>query len=270
MYINAGPSLPTEEAARKKLAGGYARIGNKLYNTETAFFIGEVQQNGIIYTLYRKRSGEFFFYLADIAHTPSARMGTIRTNESRIKPVSYSEAEEWAKEFLDEFTYIKTFQGSENKNRTFNVSISDKAYSVLKNKASAKSTSMSDIIEQTIKPFLEIEFLKFMSNPNYVRGKISKYTSKDIQRRIYENYGVSLNNQEIKLTDIRYKMIERKTGGSFLGGYSGSFVQPYLKNESELYRAFEVDDENNLEFKVRMVFNNTYEIIDTTDFSSND
>lgn len=82
-------------------------IKNKVYDTSTARKMGAYRNpegNGIFYyyeyTLYRKKTGEFFLHAC----------GRSNSHES-IMPLTYDEAQEWAEELLTEEQYKGIFFG---------------------------------------------------------------------------------------------------------------------------------------------------------------
>ena len=93
-------------------------INNKVYDTETAQEIGSYSNGGnwrdfshYRETLYRKRTGEFFL------HGEGGPMTSYRVAEGQnswrggeaIKPMTVSEAQEWAQEHLDTDEYDDAF-----------------------------------------------------------------------------------------------------------------------------------------------------------------
>ena len=82
-------------------------IKNKVYDTDTAKKMGTYRNpegRGIFhyyeYTLYRKKTGEFFLHAC----------GRSNSYES-IMPLTYDEAQEWAEELLTEEQYKRIFFG---------------------------------------------------------------------------------------------------------------------------------------------------------------
>ena len=82
-------------------------ISNKVYDTSTARKMGTYRNpkdSGIFYyyeyTLYRKKTGEFFLHAC----------GRSNSHES-IMPLTYDEAQEWAEELLTEEQYKGIFFG---------------------------------------------------------------------------------------------------------------------------------------------------------------
>ena len=82
-------------------------IRNKVYDTSTARKMGTYrnpEDSGIFYyyeyTLYRKKTGEFFLHAC----------GRSNSHES-IMPLTYDEAQEWAEELLTEEQYKGIFFG---------------------------------------------------------------------------------------------------------------------------------------------------------------
>ena len=71
-------------------------IKGQIYDTSTAQLIAAVQLREIYQALYLKRSKEFFVY-------------SLKDNEEFINPLSYLEADEWARMFLSDAAYQKFF-----------------------------------------------------------------------------------------------------------------------------------------------------------------
>lgn len=72
-------------------------IRNKVYDTDTAMMIGSefsIDEHGFPQSerrLYRKKTGEFFLYGKDVA--------------GMIKPLTYEDAETWARMYLSSFDF---------------------------------------------------------------------------------------------------------------------------------------------------------------------
>ena len=94
-------------------------INNRLYNTETAKFIGNYSNNRdfndlqcFSESLYRKKTGEFFFYGWGGAMTKYAESGENPNSwvgGEAITPCTEEEAKEWVEEHLSADKYIETF-----------------------------------------------------------------------------------------------------------------------------------------------------------------
>jgi len=92
-----------------------AVINGKLYNTETAKYIGSFT-SGLLYdaceeSLYRTRKGEFF--IAGSGGPMSKYSRSVSRNEiaggSKITPLTVKEAQKWAEEYLSAEEYIEAF-----------------------------------------------------------------------------------------------------------------------------------------------------------------
>lgn len=94
-----------------------AVINGKLYNTETAKYIGSFS-SGIPHdfeayeeSLYRTRKGEFF--IAGSGGPMSKYGRSVGRNEiaggSKITPLTVKEAQKWAEEYLSAEEYIEAF-----------------------------------------------------------------------------------------------------------------------------------------------------------------
>jgi hypothetical protein len=94
-----------------------AVINGKLYNTETAKYIGSfssgIPRNLDAYeeSLYRTRKGEFFIAGSGGPYSKYSR--SIGQNEiaggSKITPMTVGEAQKWAEEYLSAEEYIEAF-----------------------------------------------------------------------------------------------------------------------------------------------------------------
>lgn len=92
-------------------------INNKLYDTNTAKKVDDYD-NGLAVndfnyfeeTLYRKRTGEFFFHGKGGAATKYRKPeGNLWAGDEKILPISESEAKKWVEEHCDVETYEELF-----------------------------------------------------------------------------------------------------------------------------------------------------------------
>jgi len=92
-------------------------LNGKLYNTETAEYIG-AYSNGLSYTdfhyfcetLYQKKNKEFFLYCEGGARSPYAsHCGDTTTGGNRFVPLSEDDARKWIEQWLDAEIYIELF-----------------------------------------------------------------------------------------------------------------------------------------------------------------
>jgi hypothetical protein len=92
-------------------------INGKRYDTSTATLIGSVNYsypNDFQYwkeDLYRKKTGEFFLYgeggpMTQYAHRTGQNQWS---GGERIRPLTLTEAQEWAERYLDVEKYEQTF-----------------------------------------------------------------------------------------------------------------------------------------------------------------
>ena len=137
-------------------------IRGRLYDTETAQEIGSTYGGGensrdFHYweeKLFRKRTGEYFLYCFGGA---MSKYGVWRGRQGesgeRIKPLSYTEAQEWAEDALDGDDYIAEFGAlEENADRkALTISITAGAADMLKRAAQQRDTSMSELVEKLIR-----------------------------------------------------------------------------------------------------------------------
>lgn len=130
-------------------------ISGARYDTSTAKKIsGIVRGSGpdeIRETLYRKKTGEYFLYGEGGPHTRYATPQGANAWKSGalIRPLSLSEAKEWAKENIPE-EFEEIFGVSESERTNLNIRISKAAHEKLKNMSAESGKSMGTIIESYI------------------------------------------------------------------------------------------------------------------------
>ena len=125
-------------------------IKNKLYNTDTAKIIGEWYNNetGLSYckeTLYQKRTGEFFLLGEGGAMTKYSKEcgnGTWSGN-TKIIPMTWDSARQWAEEHLTADEYIDAFGDIEYNENKKKVTLSLSIESIEKAKRSAVMLGMN-------------------------------------------------------------------------------------------------------------------------------
>ena len=132
-------------------------INGKLYNTETAKLIGsgysDCPRNDFGFfeeELYRKKNGEYFIYgsggpMSKYRHASSYNSWS---GGSRIQPVDYETAREWAERYLDADEYIKVFGVVDDDDTTQKVSINLPAdlAAKLRNEAESSGKSLTDVV----------------------------------------------------------------------------------------------------------------------------
>ncbi len=92
-------------------------INGKIYDTETAASVGSWSNNlshrdfgWCEETLYRKRTGEYFLFgEGGPASGYAERIDNMRGSGSRIQPMKFEEAREWAEEHLSAEEYEEIF-----------------------------------------------------------------------------------------------------------------------------------------------------------------
>ena len=137
-------------------------VRGRLYDTETAKEIGSTaggaeSSRDFHYwkeTLYRKRTGEYFLYCFGGARSKyGVWHGRQGESGECIKPLSYTEAQEWAEDALDGDDYIAEFGVlEENADRkALTISITAGAADMLKRAAQQRDKSVSALIEQLIR-----------------------------------------------------------------------------------------------------------------------
>ena len=136
-------------------------INGKKYDTDTAGYIGGYRRgyggdvNKFEEELYRKRTGEFFLYGWGGPGSPYAERtssGNSWQSGSRIKPLPYEAAREWAEKHLDADEYEEIFgEVTEDDSRTAaTLSLSVTALETAKRAAAKSDTSLSAYIEALI------------------------------------------------------------------------------------------------------------------------
>lgn len=136
-------------------------IDGKLYNTETAKQIGTWSNSGswrdfshMEETLYQKRTGEFFLFgeggpMSKYAESAGQNQWT---GGSKIIPLDWESAREWAEEHLDADDYQEIFgEIAEDESRTVvTLSLSVGALERAKRAAAQAGVSLSAYIESLI------------------------------------------------------------------------------------------------------------------------
>lgn len=136
-------------------------IRGLMYNTETAKEMGwwnnGYSRNDFSYEeehLFKKRTGEFFIYGWGGPKSKYARATGLNswTGDSDITPITYEEAQKWAKEKLSADEYESIFgEVTEDGSRTAQLfSLSTIAVEKLRVMASKEGKSMSSIVEKMI------------------------------------------------------------------------------------------------------------------------
>ena len=114
-------------------------IKGQIYDTSKAQLIAAVELRDIYQALYLKRSNEFFVY-------------SEKNGEKFINPLTYFEADEWARMFLSETAYNSFFGEipEDDKRITASISIRSDTYQKLQRLSAACSMSASVCIEKMI------------------------------------------------------------------------------------------------------------------------
>ena len=136
-------------------------INGRQYDTDTAEEIGYTAANwqdhlySIFRTLYRKRTGEYFLCEeggpgTDISTVDSD--GT-RRGATRITPLTYEAAREWAEKNLEAEEYEKAFGviDDDNSRTMLSICVSAAAADAARKAAAAQGCSLSAYIEGLIK-----------------------------------------------------------------------------------------------------------------------
>lgn len=137
-------------------------IRGRLYDTETAIRVGAIDGGGESRTdfhfweetLYKKRTGEYFLHCYGGALSKyGVWHGRQGESGERIKPLSYTEAQEWAEDALDGDDYIAEFGDLEENadRRSLTISVTSGAADILRRAAQQRDTSMSELVEKLIR-----------------------------------------------------------------------------------------------------------------------
>ncbi len=134
-------------------------INGKVYDTSTAVGLGHWSNNKSFRdpeskeeTLFIKRTGEFFLWGEGGPETNyGERIGKGWKGSAKVFPLTYEEAEEWAREHLSKEDYDLIFnmpEGDEKKTVSYSLSVS--AINKLKQKARVAGISVSELLEKLI------------------------------------------------------------------------------------------------------------------------
>lgn len=135
-------------------------INGKLYNTETARKCGEYEPtpyrsdfHWFCESLYQKKTGEFFLHGDGNAASPYSK--SCGQNEwcgaEIIKPMSYTEALEWAEKHLTGDEYIAIFgEPEEDERAQLNLYLSAATVARLKKAAAEREQSVGALVEELV------------------------------------------------------------------------------------------------------------------------
>lgn len=136
-------------------------IGGKVYDTETAKEMGTYANYGswrdfnhIEETLYKKKTGEFFLYGEGGPATRYAEPEGQNSwsGGSRIMPMTYDEAREWAEKHLDADEYEEIFGTIEESDDKIQVAIyvNSAKWEAAKREAQKRGVGISDYIDSLL------------------------------------------------------------------------------------------------------------------------
>lgn len=135
-------------------------INNKVYDTNTAQKLGEWDNghytNEFAYcaeTLYRKRTGEYFLFGEGHAMSKYAsHSGNNSGWGEKIIPLSYEEAQQWAKGHLEADDYIRIFgePALDDTLTALNLTLSASAVSKFRLSAQQQQISQRELMERLI------------------------------------------------------------------------------------------------------------------------
>lgn len=134
-------------------------INGKVYDTNTATQIAywesgsKTSPSWYEETLFRKRNGEMFLFGRGYATSPYAQRnpdGNLSVG-SAIRPISWEDAQLWAKDKLDDVDFDKLFGEEDDGRVTTTISFSRKAHATARRNALRLGISTSAYIELLIK-----------------------------------------------------------------------------------------------------------------------
>lgn len=134
-------------------------INGKVYDTNTATQIAywesgsKTSPSWYEETLFRKRNGEMFLFGRGYATSPYAQRnpdGNLSVG-SVIRPISWEDAQLWAKDKLDDVDFDKLFGEEDDGRVTTTISFSRKAHATARRNALRLGISVSAYIELLIK-----------------------------------------------------------------------------------------------------------------------
>lgn len=136
-------------------------IKNKIYDTETAEYVGEWENttdlsnfHRVHETLYRKKNGEYFLHGEGGGLTQYAKQVEMRgfTSGENLVPLEYEAARAWAEEHLDADEYIDEFGEIEDDDSTvrMNYMLPTAAVEKVRRIAAQRGVTQSQIIADLI------------------------------------------------------------------------------------------------------------------------
>jgi len=136
-------------------------INNKVYDTNTAKEVGSYSNGGtwrdfnhIEETLYKKKTGEFFLFGEGGPATRYAEPEGQNSwsGGSRIMPMTYDEAREWAEKNLDADEYEEIFGTIEESDDKIQVAIyvNSAKWEAAKREAQKRGVGISDYIDSLL------------------------------------------------------------------------------------------------------------------------
>ena len=136
-------------------------ISGKVYDTEKAKELGSYSNGGgwrdfnhFEETLYQKKTGEFFLFGQGGPMTRYAEPEGQNSwsGGSRIMPMTYSEAQEWAEKHLDADDYEEIFGviDESTEKQTVTLSINATKWEMAKREAAKRGIGISEYIESLI------------------------------------------------------------------------------------------------------------------------
>lgn len=131
-------------------------VNGKKYDTETAHCVGEVESGESLATdyeshgLYRKKTGEYFVCDMGGAHTQYAKYSRMRNGRRVagfvITPLSYEQAEYWARLNLDSAEYDREFGDAAEGDVMLCVRVPARTYVSIKRDAQKTGKTMKETL----------------------------------------------------------------------------------------------------------------------------
>ena len=134
-------------------------ISGKKYDTETARLVGEMTDdlprgdfNHVSERLYQKRTGEYFVHGEGGARTRYAEACADGwSGGERIMPISYTEAQAWAEQYMSADDYEAEFGEVSEDAAPQQIKVSARAYAVLKRRASESGRPITAIVDEILR-----------------------------------------------------------------------------------------------------------------------
>jgi hypothetical protein len=146
------PGAKPQEIITKKGAAMRTVINNKVYDTNTAQFLGAYEHNGITECLYRKRTGEYFLHMTD--KQPRKDKAGWRDG-NKIAPYDYETARTWAELSLSKSLFERLFSGAgEDKQVMLGARVKDSTVAKLEQLQSETGKTIGELIDLAVNSYV--------------------------------------------------------------------------------------------------------------------